>query len=249
MGRGRASRFMVSITPQLWILDCILFNGHNNHSLLCVLYRDARWIYIMKQRVDRAKSRLRSCWFVFLQLLDSSFIKHLRISHPFLREQRLAKKYWDRLFKEYCICDLSRYKENKVAMRWRTEKEVLDGKGQFTCGEKRCEARDDLKSWEVNFAYIEEGQKKNALVKLRNVACLPWALVFLIFNQSDHMFVQILQGSVQNVPTNWTIIIKDARPKGKNLKESLKENLPAVPKMFLINGLQTIRVDQNLKCP
>jgi len=26
----------------------------------------------------------------------------------------LAKKYYDKLFKEYCISDLSRYKENKV---------------------------------------------------------------------------------------------------------------------------------------
>lgn len=30
------------------------------------------------------------------------------------REKRLAKKYYDKLFKEYCIADLSRYKENKV---------------------------------------------------------------------------------------------------------------------------------------
>ena len=29
-------------------------------------------------------------------------------------EERLAKKYYDKLFKEYCICDLSRFKENKV---------------------------------------------------------------------------------------------------------------------------------------
>uniref|UniRef100_A0A8B9IS60 FRA10A associated CGG repeat 1 n=1 Tax=Amazona collaria TaxID=241587 RepID=A0A8B9IS60_9PSIT len=29
-------------------------------------------------------------------------------------EKRLAKKYYDKLFKEYCIADLSRYKENKV---------------------------------------------------------------------------------------------------------------------------------------
>ena len=30
------------------------------------------------------------------------------------REKELAKKYYDKLFKEYCIADLSRYKENKV---------------------------------------------------------------------------------------------------------------------------------------
>lgn len=30
------------------------------------------------------------------------------------REKELAKNYYDKLFKEYCIADLSRYKENKV---------------------------------------------------------------------------------------------------------------------------------------
>lgn len=29
-------------------------------------------------------------------------------------EKQLAKKYYDKLFKEYCICDLSKYKENRV---------------------------------------------------------------------------------------------------------------------------------------
>lgn len=82
-------------------------------------------------------------------------------------EKRLAKKYWDKLFKEYCIADLSRYKENKIGMRWRVEKEVVDGKGQFTCGNKRCSECEGLRSWEVNFGYIEQGEKKNALIKLR----------------------------------------------------------------------------------
>uniref|UniRef100_A0A182PRL7 Protein FRA10AC1 homolog n=1 Tax=Anopheles epiroticus TaxID=199890 RepID=A0A182PRL7_9DIPT len=82
-------------------------------------------------------------------------------------EKQLAKKYYDKLFREYCISDLSRYKENKVAMRWRIEKEVVVGKGQFVCGDRHCEERNELRSWEVNFSYQEHGQKKNALVKLR----------------------------------------------------------------------------------
>ena len=52
-------------------------------------------------------------------------------------------------------------------MRWRVEKEVVEGKGQFICGDKRCTQKEGLKSWEVNFGYIEHGEKKNALVKLR----------------------------------------------------------------------------------
>ncbi|KAJ3038896.1 hypothetical protein HDV00_012818 [Rhizophlyctis rosea] len=88
----------------------------------------------------------------------------LKQHHRFLRteeddadnswEARVAKKYYDKLFKEYCLADLSRYKEGKVAMRWRTQKEVVD-------------AKDSLRSWEVNFAYMEAGERKNALVKLR----------------------------------------------------------------------------------
>ncbi|KAK3925078.1 Protein FRA10AC1-like protein [Frankliniella fusca] len=87
--------------------------------------------------------------------------------HPDTWEAQLAKKYHDKLFKEYCICDLTMYKANKVAMRWRTEPELISGRGQFTCGEKHCSVRDGLRTWEVNFAYQEQGEKKNALVKLR----------------------------------------------------------------------------------
>lgn len=55
---------------------------------------------------------------------------------------------------------------NQIALRWRIEKEVISGKGQFICGNKICNEKEGLRSWEVNFAYIEQGQKKNALIKL-----------------------------------------------------------------------------------
>lgn len=82
-------------------------------------------------------------------------------------EQRLALRYYRKLFKEYCIADLSRYKENKIALRWRTEQEVVTGTGQFQCGSRHCGERDNLRSWEVNFRYIEKGEPLNALVKVR----------------------------------------------------------------------------------
>ncbi|CAG8641757.1 46320_t:CDS:2 [Gigaspora margarita] len=101
----------------------------------------------------------------------------LKENHKFLRsdedeseltwEQRLAKKYYDKLFKEYCIAELKYYKEGKIALRWRTEKEVIIGKGQLTCASTRCSEKVELKSWEVNFAYVEDDEKKNALVKIR----------------------------------------------------------------------------------
>jgi len=100
----------------------------------------------------------------------------LRQNYKFVREEednmdhwevRMAVKYYNKLFKEYCLADMSRYKEGKVGMRWRTQTEVVSGKGQFICGNKTCNQKDHLKSYEVNFSYVEDGQKKNALVKLR----------------------------------------------------------------------------------
>ncbi|CAG8620590.1 9605_t:CDS:2 [Paraglomus occultum] len=101
----------------------------------------------------------------------------LKENHKFLRtadddenmswEQRVAKKYYDKLFKEYCIVELKYYKQDRIALRWRIEKEVVSGKGQFICASTRCSEREHLRSWEINFAYVEDDQKKNALVKIR----------------------------------------------------------------------------------
>lgn len=119
---------------------------------------------------------------------------------------QLAKKYYDKLFKEYCIADLTYYKQNKVhhyvwcilnfsyqqilhvnikqvALRWRTEKEVIIGKGQFECGNKKCKEKEGLKSWEVNFGYIEHEEKKNALVKLSKQM-----IFFNVLNYEVHVY-------------------------------------------------------------
>nr|CAG4646675.1 EOG090X0H59 [Macrothrix elegans] len=107
---------------------------------------------------------------------DKRDLDVIRENHQFLWEEsdvvdtwgkQLAKKYYDKLFKEYCICDLRRYKENKVGLRWRVEKEVVSGKGQFSCGEQSCKETKHLRTWEVNFAYLEHNTKKNTLVKIR----------------------------------------------------------------------------------
>lgn len=52
-------------------------------------------------------------------------------------------------------------------MRWRTKAEVESGKGQFVCGGKKCDESAKLRSWETDFSYVEENEKKNVLVKLR----------------------------------------------------------------------------------
>lgn len=86
-------------------------------------------------------------------------------------ELRLVRKYHDQLYKECCLADLSRVTQpgNQIGLRWRTEKEVIEGKGQFICGSLSCNAEEEeeLVSWEVPFRYQEQGESKVALVKLR----------------------------------------------------------------------------------
>jgi len=102
----------------------------------------------------------------------------LRGAHTFLRdedadalgehaswEDKLAARYYARLFKEYAIGDLSR--APLLGLRWRTEAEVVHGVGQFTCGVKGCASTDGLASFELPFAYTEHGEEKLALVKIR----------------------------------------------------------------------------------
>lgn len=122
-------------------------------------------------------------------------------------EQRLAIRYYNRLFKEYALVDLSYYQINKIGMRWRTEKEVIEGKGQFACGNIHCDNSNihDLCSYEVPFSYRNlSGEKVTALVKVR--VCGPCAyylnlIISLVLNyiirrsKSMSIFIQ-KQGNV-----------------------------------------------------
>ena len=49
---------------------------------------------------------------------------------------------------------------------------MISGKGQFICGNKACDEKENLRSFEVNFAYKEEGVLKQALVnRLFSISC------------------------------------------------------------------------------
>lgn len=47
---------------------------------------------------------------------------------------RMAKRYVSKLFKEYALADLSRYKQGQVGLRWRVEREVIEGKASLKTG-------------------------------------------------------------------------------------------------------------------
>lgn len=66
--------------------------------------------------------------------------------------------------------DLTYYEINKIGMRWRTEKEVIEGKGQFSCAEVHCAVSNvhELCSFEVPFRYVNrQGKPVSTLVKVR----------------------------------------------------------------------------------
>jgi protein FRA10AC1 len=108
---------------------------------------------------------------------DRTDVDVLREAHRFVRsdadnddstyDKRLARRYYDMLFKEYCLADLSQYRKSRIGLRWRTQAEVFAGKGQFQCANVACSESRVLKSYEVEFRYDEGGEHKVALVKVR----------------------------------------------------------------------------------
>ena len=79
---------------------------------------------------------------------------------------RMARRYYNKLYKEYAIIDLSRFKEGKYGLRWRTEAEVVSKKGQTVCGSKDCENARALSTFELPFKYMEDQVVKRELVKV-----------------------------------------------------------------------------------
>ncbi|GAA5870616.1 hypothetical protein JCM8547_002063 [Rhodosporidiobolus lusitaniae] len=111
-------------------------------------------------------------------------------------EDQLALKYYNSLFREFALVNLKHYKTGQIALRWRTEPELLAGIGVLTCANLRCAHHEaspsilsslessssfaglpldndetplvpvPLSETEMQFGYVEEGEKKSALVKV-----------------------------------------------------------------------------------
>ena len=82
------------------------------------------------------------------------------------KEDKFLQEYNNKLYREFCICDLSLYKKGKIGLRWCFESDVLKGKGYTICGNISCERTKHLKPFEVNMKYKEHNETKNALVKV-----------------------------------------------------------------------------------
>lgn len=87
-------------------------NGLNPYEFHKKLIND----YILKRPGDTSKLFVRD------SSKDKTDFDVIRENHQFLWSKddvdswgkQLARRYYDKLFKEYCIADLSRYKDNKV---------------------------------------------------------------------------------------------------------------------------------------
>jgi protein FRA10AC1 len=81
----------------------------------------------------------------------------------------MSRKYYDKLYKEFACIDLTRYKEGKFGLRWRTESEVIQGKGQNGCASTKCKNmdEDELTTYELPFVYTEHNETKTELVKVK----------------------------------------------------------------------------------
>ncbi|RYH02471.1 hypothetical protein EON65_47870 [archaeon] len=109
-----------------------------------------------------------------------SDVEELKAHHQFVRDDeydakllseswqtRMARRYYDQLYKEYAIIDLSRAELGQIGLRWRTKEEVVSGKGQSYCSNKRCDNAHDLGTYELPFKYVEHEEEKLELVKVR----------------------------------------------------------------------------------
>ena len=80
----------------------------------------------------------------------------------------LAETYDSSLTKDFGLSAVA--PDGRLGIRWRTRREVINGKGQYTCGMLDCDAVVSLSTFEVPFAYSDAGRpsiQAAALVRLR----------------------------------------------------------------------------------
>ena len=81
-------------------------------------------------------------------------------------EAEISLAYYQKLHKEYALANLTRFETGEIGLMWRTDQQVISGKGQFVCGNVDCDAMEGLKEFEMEFGYKENEQQKLELVKI-----------------------------------------------------------------------------------
>lgn len=85
-------------------------------------------------------------------------------------KDRMVQTYHRHLYKTHVIADLTQYKTSRIGLRWRTEEEVIIGKGVDTCGNKHCPSYDMAEDGNVS---ISQSLVAQAALKVYNDTTCP----------------------------------------------------------------------------
>jgi len=152
--------------PAVGARDASAFSTHNRMLDNFMRYGGERKLEKMKE--ERAK-RVKTDYDVLREnyKLERSSDEESADETDATWEQKVSRKYYNKLYKEFGIIDLSRYKTGKFGIRWRHRQEVSVGKGEATCGATSCNGNQELKTFEVPFQYKEHDERKKTLIKIR----------------------------------------------------------------------------------
>ncbi|XWS32528.1 hypothetical protein CRYUN_Cryun23aG0165900 [Craigia yunnanensis] len=100
------------------------------------------------------------------------YLAHIRGLNAYDRHKKFLNDYITSYFEFVISRRIITSDFPEIGLRWRTEKEVIPGKGQFICGNKHCNEKDDLASYEasVNFSYFEAGENKQSPCEVGNLS-------------------------------------------------------------------------------
>ncbi|WRT65973.1 uncharacterized protein IL334_002924 [Kwoniella shivajii] len=104
-------------------------NAFQRESLLSIYGPD-------KDALSREEKNRKSDWDVVRE--HHRFIRDDEDPRNVSWEERVARAYESKLFKEFALIDLKHYKSHSFALRWRTAEEVINGIGESTCASLRC---------------------------------------------------------------------------------------------------------------
>eukprot|EP00435_Cladocopium_sp_Y103_P030128 s2876_g7.t1 len=138
------------------------------------------------------------------------------------------------------ICDLTGYRKGQVGFRWRTQSEVLNGRGQFSCGHKFCSSKDDLKSYEVDFKYSEAKCQKRALVKVRLCQDCAFKLHYRRLKKARKRGKDTTPGQASEPVTDEDMPAEEAASASAETEELKDQKEPGGPSAEDLNTLESL---------
>lgn len=150
-----------------WRIEKEVVDGKGNFLIFCMMkfYKHVQKFQPHQLRFSRhSKSNIAKNLTLTSYLKGRNWTFFDRINSKF---ESVSQKNWA-VLKILKISEDLRKRDQNPCLGWHVSLDQLVNPflGQFQCGNKKCTVMEGLRSWEVNFAYAEDQEKKNALVKL-----------------------------------------------------------------------------------